>query len=565
MPPGEVHTFLERVIEYFGGLSPDQAAAVGGRGGLQARAAEAAYLSGNFVRAVELAEYSLEQSGEPSVMALRWERRARYCWVSSDGAGAQRAHERSLAVLPDDGPAHARARVFSGYAWYLAMASRPTEALRWSARGLEEAETSGDPLERCRALLAWGYARGDQEAGLAALWQARDLAVAHDAGEELARAHAALDLSLHRLGHTAVREQVLRDGLGYVAMHGMDRSYAPAMKYLLVELLLDRGRWDEADDLLEGLAAQGVRGVAAMFTYAYRARLAAGRGQTPAVGSNAELVATLTQVLPQQPIPLSIGLSARAESFVWSGEAEKAVEYAARAEAATIDRLVQADATLLRVRAEADLAEQAHLHGEPMAEAPSGDERDAAAALEDSRPQIRAFGATVLAELSRRDRRRDPIPWRNAVAAWEAAGDPYRAAYCRWRLADALLGTWSGRREAAREIAEARRSAVELGARPLQDAVEILAGSARIPLGGESAGRILATPVVVAAELGLTHRELEILPLLVAGRTNSEIAEALVISPRTVGVHVSRILQKLGANRRTEAADIARRRGLVNS
>jgi DNA-binding NarL/FixJ family response regulator len=63
----------------------------------------------------------------------------------------------------------------------------------------------------------------------------------------------------------------------------------------------------------------------------------------------------------------------------------------------------------------------------------------------------------------------------------------------------------------------------------------------------------------------LTYRELEVLPLLVAGRTNGEIAEALVISPRTVGVHVSRILTKLGASRRTEAADIARRRGLVVS
>ena len=64
--------------------------------------------------------------------------------------------------------------------------------------------------------------------------------------------------------------------------------------------------------------------------------------------------------------------------------------------------------------------------------------------------------------------------------------------------------------------------------------------------------------MAVAAELGLTHRELEIVPLLVAGRTNAEIAQALVISPRTVGVHVSRILMKLGATRRTEAADIAR-------
>jgi len=81
-------------------------------------------------------------------------------------------------------------------------------------------------------------------------------------------------------------------------------------------------------------------------------------------------------------------------------------------------------------------------------------------------------------------------------------------------------------------------------------------------LGAGTARRDTA-PVVVASELGLTQRELEILPLLAAGRTNPEIAQILVISPRTVGVHVSRILQKLGATRRTEAADMARRRGLV--
>jgi DNA-binding NarL/FixJ family response regulator len=53
----------------------------------------------------------------------------------------------------------------------------------------------------------------------------------------------------------------------------------------------------------------------------------------------------------------------------------------------------------------------------------------------------------------------------------------------------------------------------------------------------------------------------EIVPFLVAGRTGAEIAQALVISARTVGVHVSRIPMKLGATRRAEAADIARRCG----
>jgi DNA-binding NarL/FixJ family response regulator len=62
----------------------------------------------------------------------------------------------------------------------------------------------------------------------------------------------------------------------------------------------------------------------------------------------------------------------------------------------------------------------------------------------------------------------------------------------------------------------------------------------------------------------MTARELEVLPLLAAGRSNAEIAEILVISPRTAGVHVSRILSKLGADRRAQVAGLARSGGLLD-
>jgi DNA-binding NarL/FixJ family response regulator len=61
----------------------------------------------------------------------------------------------------------------------------------------------------------------------------------------------------------------------------------------------------------------------------------------------------------------------------------------------------------------------------------------------------------------------------------------------------------------------------------------------------------------------LTRRELDVLRLIIAGRTNAEIADALFISRGTTKIHVSNILAKLGARTRTEAADLARRRGLV--
>jgi DNA-binding NarL/FixJ family response regulator len=59
--------------------------------------------------------------------------------------------------------------------------------------------------------------------------------------------------------------------------------------------------------------------------------------------------------------------------------------------------------------------------------------------------------------------------------------------------------------------------------------------------------------------LGLTPREAEVLALLARGCTNREIADTLVISVRTAGVHVSHILRKLGAPNRVEAAAIVHR------
>jgi DNA-binding NarL/FixJ family response regulator len=61
----------------------------------------------------------------------------------------------------------------------------------------------------------------------------------------------------------------------------------------------------------------------------------------------------------------------------------------------------------------------------------------------------------------------------------------------------------------------------------------------------------------------LSSREAEVLRLIAAGRSNAQIAEALVISPNTVGRHVSNIFDKIGAANRAEAAAYALRHGLA--
>ena len=62
---------------------------------------------------------------------------------------------------------------------------------------------------------------------------------------------------------------------------------------------------------------------------------------------------------------------------------------------------------------------------------------------------------------------------------------------------------------------------------------------------------------------GLTARELDVLKLVAAGMRNAQIAEQLVVSPKTVGHHVSAILAKLSVSSRTEAAAEAARLGII--
>jgi len=79
-------------------------------------------------------------------------------------------------------------------------------------------------------------------------------------------------------------------------------------------------------------------------------------------------------------------------------------------------------------------------------------------------------------------------------------------------------------------------------------------------------------PIAVAAftpddskreDLGITRRELEILELIAQGMSNREIAEKLFVSENTVKTHSSRVLDKLGAKRRTQAVQFGKELGLI--
>jgi NarL family two-component system response regulator LiaR len=63
--------------------------------------------------------------------------------------------------------------------------------------------------------------------------------------------------------------------------------------------------------------------------------------------------------------------------------------------------------------------------------------------------------------------------------------------------------------------------------------------------------------------LGITPRELEILELIAQGMSNREIAEKLFVSENTVKTHSSRVFDKLGAKRRTQAVQLGKECGLL--
>ncbi|MGY0387575.1 helix-turn-helix transcriptional regulator [Nocardioides sp. WG-D5] len=149
----------------------------------------------------------------------------------------------------------------------------------------------------------------------------------------------------------------------------------------------------------------------------------------------------------------------------------------------------------------------------------------------------------------------DAPPQESLLAAWaraeqqvEAYGDvPGLAAV---RTTYAAIQRATGDVAASRVTADkARETARRLGLQPLLDELRSLGATA-----------VKQQP---ATSTALTPRESEILTLVAAGRSNGEIGKQLFISTKTVSVHVSNILGKLGAGSRTEAAAIARRQQLI--
>ncbi|MGW1347504.1 LuxR C-terminal-related transcriptional regulator [Kribbella sp. NPDC002412] len=178
----------------------------------------------------------------------------------------------------------------------------------------------------------------------------------------------------------------------------------------------------------------------------------------------------------------------------------------------------------------------------------------------------RALAAIVEGERSRIRGTPDPAPWLTAAQEWVTLGWPYWEAQARLRAAEALLarrGQAGARGQASSELEAARDIAEQLGAAPLLGRIQELAKIARIHLDDSVTEHHEQPAATTDPHPPLTERELQVLALVAAGRTNREIGAALYMSPKTASVHVTHILDKLGVRTRVQAAAEAIRLGLT--
>jgi DNA-binding CsgD family transcriptional regulator/tetratricopeptide (TPR) repeat protein len=562
----EALAHIERALALWDAV-PDAADLVGlDVSELCAWAARFASETGAAPRAVELTRRAIELVGsEHSHRAALLEiDLGEYLYELGDDDAAFAALERAVEIAPAEPPAPERAYELGSLAGGLMIRRRHQESLATAERALGLARRVGAGKAEVRALTVVGndlayLGRGEE--GLAYLRQA--LQLAEEIGDYwgLDRVYVNFTDALLMLGRPRESARLGREGLEAMRRYGIHSSLIVSN---LIEALLASGEWDEADRLSAG----AVRGITASFPYALfivRALVEIGRGEFDA--AHAHFEAAEITLRPDRGHGLYD--SWVAELALWEhrwADAEAAVEtglaYARQREAAHIR--VQVCAKGLRAQAELAALARARRDVDALrgrlerARMLLETARDAASEASAITPNAAGWFALAEAEYLRAHAEPRPDAWAEAATTWDQAERPPLAAYCRWRQAEALVTVGAPRAEASMPLGEAFAVAARIGARPLLHELELLAQRARLDLKPPDADSRDGKQNLEEV-LGLTPREAEVLTLVARGYTNREIAEALVISVKTAGVHVSHILRKLDAPNRREAAAIAHR------
>jgi len=542
-------------------------------------AATAASTAGRSDRALALIESALAEvdaKSEPARAAVLFVNLGRYAWLVGDAERSLQASERAVALVPPDPPSPERAQALASLGQVLMLTGRLQDSAERCHEAIGMASMVGARATEGHARNTLGTVLGDLgdlERAVGLLEEARRIAEDLEAVDDLLRTYTNQWAALYAGGRPADALAIAQDGIERARMSGAYRSWGVPLTLTALVATYELGRWDESALLLSELSEVNLNGTG----HEPQADLARALHDV-ATGRLESASRALARALaggrlrlgePQFAGPL---LCALAELALWEGRVDDARAHALEARghvAASDDLYTLAAVIAMLLRVEADRAERARALRRAVDEEALQEAQGDFKGLRD-RASTRAAGTSLLtlyllqcrAEWSRAAGENDPAHWAALSQAADLSGFRYRMAYGRWREAEALMA--GGDRSAAtHSLGQAHEVAAALGAGPLLAEVEALARRARITPGATT-GRAEPSPAArpVAAELGLTARELDVLSLVAEGRSNRQIAEALFISVKTAGVHVSSILSKLGVGSRGEAAAAAHRLGL---
>lgn len=558
---------------------------------VMAEATVAARFGGERKRALAIAKKAvraLGEGGDPLREAWFWVQRSRLTQGLDKGDGWQElaTAQDLIRGLP---PSAVHADVLTNVASWQALHHPGPQALADSDRAVEYARLVGDEYIELHARLTRGWLTADAggvEDGLAEMYAVRDRADELQLVHLLGRANVNLPSSLEAMGRSLEAVAAADHGLGVCRSHGLTDSEAWVYANQS-QSLFSLGHWEQSAAAADAAARLALAHKAEGLVAARRTELAVARGDF--ADAEEQLALTRKHFGLRDPQPQHMISPVRHTMALLAAQG----------------RLIEARAAFEEL-AEGGFPPGTQRYALPLMHTAAVIEADARGlpATEPGRPAVLALirrcvkklpmlvpvwaahGVMIDAELARAEGADTPGHWARAATAFAPLSRPYELAQIHHRWAEALLVAPGDRSAASELLHSAHAAARRLGARPLAEAVEQLAGRARIVLeaadrasgrgdgilpaqlvaapdaavGSADADGPRTDPAIAAVEsLGLTPREQDVHRLVSAGHTNRRIAEELFISPKTASVHVSNILAKLGVSSRGEAAALAHR------